>query len=266
MSVPSRVIRPVSCVVLLAVASGHLMAQEEPARQQDPMFPTVTVEFRGGTLSGFVAAVQGAGKDINILLPAEADNVRVPALTLKRVGVESALAAVADIIDDRYQVHVKTHRGSGQPVHAVRVQERRKGSRGTSTTVAGNTRPVSGVRVFSLNPLTKTQPTDPAGSKIAMSPETVITAIDTGLAVSAQQGQAKPDIRHHQESGLLFVRGTIEQTVLVQNVIERLTRDIDKARHEALMKENSNRRQQNQQKSVKSKEESGSAVKRSASK
>ena len=83
----------------------------------------VDVEFAGGDLAEFVEAVRGAGRNINVLIPPEATQVSVPAITLREVSVESALRAVAEVTtNNEATVQVSTQRRSGgQPVFTVRV-------------------------------------------------------------------------------------------------------------------------------------------------
>ena len=55
--------------------------------------------------------------------------------------------------------------------------------------------------------------------------DAVLTAIDTGLGVEGGGTVAK--IKFHQDSGLLFVRGTHEQTSMVSSILDALRRRSD---------------------------------------
>jgi hypothetical protein len=89
------------------------------------------------------------------------------------------------------------------------------------------------VRVFSLKPLTSGQ-----GS---LKPETVLTAIDTALALSDPEAKEKATMKLHSESGLLIINGFPDQLEAVTQVLSAMQRDRDSqygAEYEKLKEEN----------------------------
>jgi len=72
-------------------------AAREGAR---PPMPIIDVEFAGGTLQEFVKAVQKAAIEsaaktpVNVMIPSEAANIAIPAISLKRVSADTALSTL----------------------------------------------------------------------------------------------------------------------------------------------------------------------------
>ena len=181
---------------------------------------TIDVDFNGGTLADLVNVLRGAANGVNILIPPEAAEVSVPNLALRTVSVEAALRAVADVVtDQRANVGIGVVRvGGGQPVFTVRVLLARPAADepGSEETF---------VRVYSIRSMTEHNPRDNEGDPITMSAETILTAIDTGLEVASGQTE-KAQIRYHEDSGLLFVRGTWAQNNLIESILENMNRDM----------------------------------------
>jgi len=75
--------------------------------------------------------------------------------------------------------------------------------------------------VFSLRYLTR-------GTGDTLKTQTILMAIDTGLAIEGVGSRAK--IKYHEDSGLLFVRGTSEHLRLVTSVLDELRRDVQPSR------------------------------------
>jgi hypothetical protein len=99
--------------------------------------------------------------------------------------------------------------------------------------------PARVVRVFAVRRLLRPQGVAPVteGSDPYLSMETVLTAVDTGLAVAAEQSALdaggageKAIVRYHEDSGLLFVAGTHTQLKVVEEVIGNLERQAAEAR------------------------------------
>lgn len=194
----------------------------EPARDQ-----VISVHFRGGDLEDYVEAIRAAGDKVNIALSPDASAVRVPEIELIDADVHAALDAVSEIVHQDWAVSVKAKRSQfGQPVFAVSVRSRRSPEQ---------LRVEQHVQVFSLRNLTDSLPGDP--SNLTVSAETILTAIETGLGISAEHLEQvrglkgeKAFMRYHEDSGLLFVRGRIEHTELVQSILLRMERDLTRHR------------------------------------
>ena len=211
---------PIAAALFLSTLLGTAVS---PAQNAQPTRGIVSIDFGGGSLEDFVEEIRGAGENINILIPPEAAEVTVPAVSLKNVGVEAALEAVATItLSETVSVGVSTKLGAGVPIYAVRVNfsgpSRRSGS--------GNL----DVRVISIRSLTESLPGDPEPARITTSAETILTAIDTGMEVV---GGAQATIKYHEDSGLLFVKGTRTQLNITENIIGNMISDLEERRHSA---------------------------------
>ena len=224
-------------LTLGALPGADLMAQDpaaqnsSKARSQTNADPVVSLEFAGGSLAKFAAALRKAGDDVNIVMPALAAEVDLPALALSQTTVESALKSIDAVIGDDFRIRVKTLRSQvGKPVYAVSVhllRSQRKVS-GASTQVAGANNSATSVDVLSLKFLTSTVPGDVETSGQTMKAETILTAVDTGLGI--HPGVTKPEFRYHEDSGLLFINGLSRDLGLVRAIIQNLEIDVRRLR------------------------------------
>ncbi len=239
----------------VAVLGSEALAQE--SKQATPANiaadPVVSLDFTGGSLADFAAALRKAGNDINIVMPEIAAKVELPALTLSKATVESALRSIGAITSEDTRVRVETLRSvKGTPVYAVSVQIRNRRSTGggpVTTQMPAPNQEASPLRVsvFSLKFLTDTVPGDSEADGLTMKPETILTAIDTGLGVRV--GGSKPEFKYHEDSGLLFTQGNARQIGLVQNIIQSMESDIRRLRDATKMEEMNKRNEAARQKS-----------------
>jgi hypothetical protein len=249
MNVPAdRVLRVTVCSLALWTAGS---AQDVVPSQPPPAAPRaeapVSVSFPGGTLPQYVQALRAASEGANIVVPDDAGDVHVPPLTLKNADLLNALDVLADLVGDDVQVRVRMLKSSqGQPVYALRVARARsaapRGSQIPGSQVgmsAGMPDPADlVVRVFSLRMLTHPFALDSAGSGTTMKPETILSAIETGLSFSASG--PKPVVRYHTDSGILFVQGTPKHVHVVQEILSSLNEDVARARQAAAMARTTN--------------------------
>lgn len=184
----------------------------------------VRVEFQGGMLDGFVAAIRGGSKErVNIVLQGGAERIPVAPMSLVDVSVEAALRAALeprignsevgpDGAVSQIQLATIQTGPTMQPVYvvSVRTQPAHGRSPGMTTEVLSIQRLVMGIERDGVPPV----------------PERVILeAIDAGLALSARAGSARPEINYHKDSGLLLVHAFPADVRLVQEVVKRLTDD-----------------------------------------
>lgn len=188
--------------------------------------PTVSVEFRGGTLGAFAEALRrSTDEPVNIALQGGAADLPVAPMSLRGVSVYAALrAALGDRVGqvgrgaDGSQMWIgfETVNGGGDqdsPVFVVTGQ------------VYGVEQSDQMVDVISIQRLI-------AGPE-AMAPDVVLSAIDAGLAFQRDGRDARPEIRFHKDSGLLLVRGHPRDVDLVQRTVKRMLDDHQAAVAEA---------------------------------
>lgn len=218
---------------LAAFSGGDLHAQDGGGTnaifpvQPDPV---ISLEFAGGSLAEFAAALRKAGEGVNIVMPALAAEVDLPALALSQTTVESALKSIDAVIGEDFNIRVKTLRSAiGKPVYAVSVYSLRKQRAGTSTQAAQANSSMR-VVVLSLKFLTSTLPGDPPDHRYGLTrkAETILSAVDTGLGIHS--GTTKPEFRYHEESGLLFIKGSTRELSLVREIIHNLENDVRRLR------------------------------------
>jgi len=217
-----------SALLALPVANA-----QDPAAEQQPPAEIVTIDFGGGSLADYVATILAATDDVNIIAPAIAGEVVVPAIALRRASVEAALNVVGDVIDDSHAVRVRRlSSAGGRPVYTLRVDVRRN-HQSTQLANMGPSPSDRRVDVFSLRSLTTRLPSDPTDVELVLSPETILTAIDVGLRAGDDK-QKKAEMKYHADSGLLFVSGTGAQLGTVSSVLTMLGSDLERVRRAAL--------------------------------
>ncbi len=220
---------------LAAFSGGDLHAQDGGGTnaifpvQPDPV---ISLEFAGGSLAEFAAALRKAGEGVNIVMPALAAEVDLPALALSQTTVESALKSIDAVIGEDFNIRVKTLRSAiGKPVYAVSVHKRNTRKSGASTQVVqmgqmenDKTR----VAVLSLKFLTSIVPGDIEDAALIRKAETILSAVDTGLGIHS--GTTKPEFRYHEDSGLLFIKGSSRELNLVLEIVRNLENDVRRLR------------------------------------
>ncbi len=208
------------------------LATTAPLTAQNPG-GVISIEFPGGSLTTLLEQIRKAGDNVNIVASNLSDSVELPKLTLKNATVGAALKGISKIVASPYYVAVETEiDGIGQPVYALAI---RKNTGVTNTAMASG----PDVAVFSLRGLTERLATDPEGSNLVMPAKTILSAIDAGLSVTVDdkdRTQTPATIRYHEDSGLLFVRGSHMQTRLAQQVLSQLEANLNERRQAAHFK------------------------------
>lgn len=217
--------RPLAALLLSSLSLAlprPLSAQEVPPAAvpaqatPTPVDQTVTMQFAGGTLAEFVAAVQKAQPKANIVLATSAGGAKVPALELKNAGLEQALEGAAMAADAAFEVRVREFRGVGWPVYSI-VANVRPRTVNAGPQGADAQEPVASV--YSLNELTGKQPFD-------VEPFSVKTILGA-LRLATEEGRDPPNIRYHEDSGLLLARGTRAQLQGVERLLSTMRRDLE---------------------------------------
>jgi hypothetical protein len=214
-----------AAAALLAASAG--MAQQQPGgapshvrSSSDAEGPVISIDYKGGTLGDFVASLRNSTKEpVNISLQGGADKIPVSALNVRNVSVETALQAALGPRINQQQMNADgtaafimfneiSGGGGGLPVYCVAVQ----GSMGPPRVPSADR-----VEVYSIQRLIT------GDNKI--SPDVVLTAIDTGLALEPGAGASKPQIKFHPDSGLILIRGEAADVRLAGDIVNRMVND-----------------------------------------
>ncbi len=175
--------------------------------------PLVTVDFKGGTLGELVRVMsQTTGKDVNVVVSREAQEVEVPAMSLRNASMYAVLEA-ASATGDRGRGMLKVIRvGKGPAEHETyAVQFEAFGVMAVGMTPVQ--RPQT-VRVSSI--------ADVADLGGADSAATLLSALTATLEMEMPKGGPAAEVKFHKESSLLIIRGTDAQQAVAAQVIEQL--------------------------------------------
>jgi len=201
-----------------AQTGGRLGASEKVLTATNPpAVQLLDVEFRGGTLEEFVTAIRAAAnpEPVNVVLLGRAGELPVPAVTLRRVTAESAFRAVCS----RSMARVDSLDSGGDPIitietdpgSATRQASVGRATGGRQSSVGSE---VAVLRVYSVRDFVD-------GKSVTYS--TVLDALRTAL--SADEVETRAEVLHHEASGVLIVRGTIEQQNVAEQVLDAIRTD-----------------------------------------
>lgn len=217
---------PLATPVLAQSASPVEITERQP--------PVVTIDFKGGTVAEYVAALRkAAGEEpVNVVLSKEAADVALTGISLRMVSLDNAVQAIepaAGSIDGAFSIRrikplVATNSGASA-VYAVDYQKRFRPIQ------PGTDRPVGDpeIQVFSLKPLIEPSPED-GPARVTENAETVLTAIQTALDLETSPNVPRADVKYHRESGLLIVRAIGGQLRAVDACLERMRDDVNRRR------------------------------------
>ncbi len=203
-----------------AQPSGGKPPQQNAAVEQSTREPLVTVDFKGGTVQQYIAALRGAmGKDpVNAVVSESASKAELAAIVLSRVPLSAAMQAISAAA------------GSSQGNWSIKVIPTESEPSGASLAYAidflsRGQRPNEDmvIETYSLARLIK--PGKENGPGVPSS--VVLSAVETGLRMQTADGKA-PELKFHEDSGLLFVRGTVPDVRLVGSVVARMSDDADR--------------------------------------
>ena len=209
--------------LFLAAPAPAQPAEGVPEQPRQAPEPEVTINFKGGTVADFIAAIRAAAKPnpVNITTSEDAARTPLPAIQLDRVPIGTAVSAIEFVVqrDNRSHWYINRIPGSGTPAYAVHVTRNRPDN------------PLSGeaprhLRVFSVRELIE-PPADEPGAR-ALPIDTVLTAVQQTLALAG--GAPEPDIKFHEDSSLLLIHAAPDQVSAVSELIEQMRDDLRKQR------------------------------------
>ncbi len=164
---------------------------------------TFDLDFPGGTMADYAAAVRAAWPGANLAMLGGAEKARVPAMKFRDVTVEAAMRAV-----ESQQLN-EDGTSSAIVVRGVEIGGSKEGLyRVVLESGQAKARSEARVHVWSLAPMLA------AGVKI----EDALSAIEAALAVDGRP----TTIKYHEATMLLIVRGSQEQHDVIDTVIHEV--------------------------------------------
>lgn len=201
----------VSLTLSAAPALPALAQHADQQNAQQGQTPTIfNLNFPGGPLSEFLAAVRSAHPGANIVAPEAADDFPLPPMQLRNITLEAAMQLIEGNENlpsgqtARLGVQSFPIRGSFDPAirvwHDVTTQSRWGELKSSVWSLAEN---LSSGR----------------------SSEDLLGAVQVALATFPVES----NIRYHEPTSLLIVRGTEEQLSLVDQTLSQLRGDVNRA-------------------------------------
>jgi hypothetical protein len=174
-----------------------------------PQAPALSVEFPGGTVNEYIAALKAAAgaTPVNAVISGDAGDRILPRISLRSVTVSTAISAIeaaAGSADGRWSI--QPIGGGPGGAYAIAVDaDRNNGGRGSQL-----------FEVHSIQQLIQGEGAMPA--------EVVLSAVEASLE-RAPDGRPRAEIRFHKDSGLLLVRGRDRDVLGVRQVVQTLTNE-----------------------------------------
>lgn len=223
--------------------------QPLPADAIRPPMPIIDVEFPGGPLSDFVRAIQAAAMEstaktpINVIIPTEATDIRITAISLKRVSAETALLSLryAFGIQGTHQLEARNMTNDGDQGLTFAIQYA-PGRSSPQMQGVQMSQPI-GSEAYSLRELVATPPgADQRDPSLRMSPDAVLGALKLAAELEAGDDRVSPtQLLFHPDTQLLIARGTPDQHRLISSVLAQLA-DTLQQRRELAADDEANRR------------------------
>lgn len=213
----------------LAPAPIAMSQDQQPVRAADQAPASepelVNIDFAGGTLAEFVSAMREAvaPSQVNVILRGGAEAIEVPSVSLRNVTTESVFEAICP--PERARIDYVRNLGApifvieGKSVVYTPVRDAET-TRALGRMLYGDAvqaRPPA-LRIYSVKDITS--------GNIPL--QAIMDAVKTALAVQREEPQ--PELLFHEDSGVLIVRGTDSQHVVVGELLKTLERDAERAR------------------------------------
>lgn len=214
----------------ILVPVGIVPAQPTDPGKVPPRVATLSVDFKGGPLREYIASLKKAASDepVNVVISGNADVV-LPPIALKGVAIEAAVGLLEHLDGSEHRVVVSLTGDRGAaPVFVVNtiVPRAVRGASGGDAPGA----PMD-LAVFSLRSILEVPPGTPGVPGTKADPAAVLTAVQTVLSMG---GGPSSEMKYHQDTQALVIRGTPDQTGAVQRLLNALRDDLMRVRSAAV--------------------------------
>ena len=165
----------------------------------------IDLRFQGGTAAQYIAAVREAAGDLNILVAPEATDVQMPPVNLKHVSVAAAIRLLEDKANetpDRRVWLIVTE----LPLYATGEQQTYQ----VSAQIRNHRKRIPDAYVWTVSNLLGND----------LSSKAVLSAVE--MALDVVNSKTAPDVRFHEDTGLLIATGDVSQMETIDGVLSRL--------------------------------------------
>lgn len=186
--------------------------------------PILSVKFAGGTVEQYVAALraQMGAEPVNIAVSSRAGALPMPETELSAVSVYTAVSAIESAVEPpqaySWAIRMLPRAGTGTSAFAVGLMQTGQFAGPAATDPYS----VQSLQVFDTREVTGAA----SGDTTAASIESLLTAIDTAIGMSAESDEAAPLVKYHKDTGLLMIRGTKRQVEVARSVIHELSQGL----------------------------------------
>lgn len=203
-----------------------------------PPMPIIDVDFPGGTVLAFTRAVQKAATEstaktpVNVMIPGDAAEITIPAISLKRVSAATALETLqyAFGMGGLHQFSTRNMTNDGDEGLTFAVQY----SPGRSAGFIQRPQIMQPVQseAYSLRDLIAIPANLPQNDpSLRMSPDSILAALKLAAELEADDVRVAPtQLLFHPDTQLLIGRGTSDQHRLIRGVLEQFIETIRQRR------------------------------------
>ncbi|MFO0875169.1 MAG: hypothetical protein U0575_14515 [Phycisphaerales bacterium] len=164
------------------------------------------LEFAGGTLREYLAALRRATPAVNLVVGQEAEALPIPRLSLKRIDLVTALSLI--------EREEKPGTPDALVVEIVRVNAEQPDAQPTFRVQ------VTGAMQVSSNAMAVESIGDVIESGIPAG--TILDAVESGLRVALGERASLMDVKYHEPTRLILARGPVEGQQTLKEIIRAL--------------------------------------------
>ena len=194
-------VQPQSPPQPISVRPGRPVSPGSPGDPSGVVEPVFDIDFPGGTVVEFVAAVSAArGRPANILIDENDRSMRIPKFAMRQVTLGSLIQAInqlARMRDPASEFAAGNYAVPGETIWSLTVARPRNV-------------PEEQVKFFNLDRFLPLNSVDD-----------IITALNAGYQLKTG-GDDRINLKFHKETRLLMVRGTPEVLAMVGDVLSQL--------------------------------------------
>lgn len=213
----------------VALAHGPQTWGQEPGDTEAPA--VINLQFSGGTIAEYVAAIRDAAGDVNIVLATpEVRDIPLPPIQLQSVAINSAIQLVAGEMQANNRTVLNVYVEEFDPKYdrarpIFRVSARRQGP-------APKKRPRD-VLVWTVADLLNIDPSEVrcphCGYDDELEGKAVLTAVETAVGLLGEK-LSPAEIRYHEATTLLVASGDRQQLEAIDQVVRGLREGIIRQR------------------------------------